>query len=115
VTFNIRDEDGYSCTGCQSEREVVIDFRRERGIVATLYNHLGSLPERLARLKVWRPTERTVAFAVRKRQLQRGAYSSYEWGVEAVYEKQGDETCPLDHACRDLAPNGRYDLLRHDL
>lgn len=112
VTFDVRRA-GYGCIGCISEREVVITSQEGR-VQATLYNHLGDPPRKLADLRVWRPNDRSVAFAVRKRQLMRKARDHYQWGVGTTYQRRGDEDCPPRRSCFDYAPR-RRELLRHQL
>jgi hypothetical protein len=113
VTFNIRPRVGYSCIGCITEREVFVDVK-DGDLRAILYNHLGDPPRKIADLRVWRPNRRTVAFALKKRQLMRRDRDHYDWGVGTIYMRRGDESCPRRDPCFDLAP-GRQRLLRHDL
>lgn len=114
ATFDVRRKVGYGCIGCISEREVIINFVDGK-LRATLYNHLGDPPKRLKSLPVWRPTRRTVAFAVTRKQLRRSDYSSYDWGVVSFFEQRGSEHCRPGSGCSDLVPNGRYNLLTHRL
>lgn len=114
LTFDVRRNVGYSCTGCITEREVMIIFRDGK-LHATLYNHLGDPPKKLRSLPVWRPNKRTVAFAVTRKQLRSSRYSSYDWGVMALFEKRGFQGCRPGRGCSDLVPNDRDKLVTHQL
>lgn len=114
TTFDVRRNVGYGCTGCITEREVILDFF-DGELHATLYNHLGDPPRRLKSLPVWRPTARTVAFVVSRKQLRHSDYSSYDWGVQSLFEKRGSRHCRSGDGCSDLVPDRRYNLLTHRL
>jgi DNA-binding transcriptional LysR family regulator len=113
VTFDVDPSRGYHCTGCVTEREVLIFVKHHR-LIATLYNHLGDPPRKLADLPVWRPNHRTVAFSVRRRQLSGKRLDSYDWGVETRYSRWRS-SCPASNTCFDMAPNHAHDLVRHNL
>ena len=113
VTFDVRQRVGSECVSCITEREVLIDVVNGR-LRATLLNHLGDPPKKLARLPVWRPDRRTVAFAVTRSQLRKSDYSFYEWGAMSIYQRRGHDHCTGRDACFDRVPR-RNRLIRHQL
>jgi hypothetical protein len=113
VTFDVDPSKGSHCIGCITEREVLIRASRAH-VVATLYNHLGDPPRKLRTLPVWRPSRRTIAFSIRRRQLSHKHIDFYDWGVQTMYERTAS-LCPRSAPCPDTAPNDSNRLLRHDL
>ncbi len=101
--------------GNPEERAVWITYEDGR-LQAEMYNTLGDPPKFLAKVSVWRPDERTVKIAFRKRLLRRRSFDHYGW-TTLSYIEQSHRFCDRRGGCGDFAPNmrGGKRYLRHDL
>lgn len=111
VSFNTKPEE-YLC--CDPERMVTI-YSRGGAIRAVLFDVSEGRSRRMSKLRWWRPSRRSIAFAIKKRQLRRSSMDYYQWAVTTFYTARSIG-CRARDACMDQAPDDYpTEMFRHDL
>jgi hypothetical protein len=98
-------------------RTIELDFRRRRGLVATICRDErltgGELVNCSDDVALDRPDGRTVTVTVRKRQVRKPGRQGYKWQVTSFLQS-GQGECPQGRLCVDSLP-GAEPWIRHGL